>query len=115
MGAGLTRVGLAGSGAAFDLTPYFPVLLYIAVGLELFGGLAIIGGGYSCGTVMLMALLAAITYPMHYVLGPDGKLGQMDQIMILKNASLFGAALLIFVMSRKIRYLQNKLQKEKKN
>jgi len=68
------------------------VMLAVAVGLELIGGLGLVLG-LDFAPYALMAFLLAVTPIMHNPQGLTGDAHQQELIAILKNVALFGGLL----------------------
>jgi len=68
------------------------LMLAVAVGLEVVGGLALLAGS-AVGPWCLMAFLLAVTPIMHNPVGLVGAAGQQEIIALMKNLALFGGLL----------------------
>lgn len=82
------------SGATADTFVYASLCLMMA--LKVLGALAIIGGGWRCGAVMLAAFLVIVTPIAHWPMGADGKLDQQQAAQFFKNVSLLGGTICLY-------------------
>lgn len=64
--------GVTGALASFglDITPFIPIMFYIATALEVLGGLALIFGAEKLGAALLFAFLVSVCHMTVSLLGP---------------------------------------------
>jgi putative oxidoreductase len=76
--------------------PAAPVLLAVAVGVELLGGLSVLTGFCSkLGALLLIAYLIPVTVMFHNFWSFQGAERQLQWIMFLKNVAIVGGLFLV--------------------
>jgi len=75
---------------------YVPILLSVAVALEILGGVSVLLGFYArLGALMLLAFLIPVSLIMHNFWQLEGQAQMIEMIGFMKNTSIAGGLILV--------------------